>query len=132
MNMEYLSTLPEVINEYNVKLQDGEKVIFTAKLSTFGTEKDRILGLESKFTLTNKRIFANNGVGLWTIDIAEEIASCEKISSGWLIFKSTYFSVTLNSEMVFDDGKQILTGFHFYFNPKDIEKFEEITNNLFN
>ena len=44
MNIEYLNTLPEIKNKFNIELQDGEKVIFTANLSCFGTETDRFLG----------------------------------------------------------------------------------------
>lgn len=130
MNIEYLDTLPEVINKYKVELQDGEKVIFTAKPSCFGTETGRMLGMNPKITLTNKRIIADNNVGVWTVDIEDDIVECTKVTKGSFIFKSTYISVTLNTEIVFNDGKEKMTGFQFYFNKKDINKFEEIMNNL--
>jgi len=131
MNIEYLNSMPEVSNKYKVDLENDEKVVFTAKLSTFGTEKDRMLGLDSDFTLTNKRIIIDNHAGIWTINIADDIASCSKVSGGWFIFKHVYFSVVLNTEMVFDYGKQKLNGFHFYFNEDETIKFEKIMNNLF-
>ena len=130
MNIEYLNLLPEVENKYNVELQDGEKVVFVANLSTFGTEKDGVLGLSSDFTLTNKRIIVDNHVGVWTINIAEDIASCTKVQGGWFIFKYVYFSVNLNKEVVFDHGRQKLSGFHFYFEKEETIQFEEIMNNL--
>ena len=130
MNTAYLDTLPEVTNKFNVDLEADEKVVFTAKLSTFGTEADRMLGMDSDFTLTNRRIIADNHVGIWTVDIAEEIVSCTKVETGKFLFKATYFSVTLNTEVVFDYGKQRLTGFHFYFNKADTPVFEEIMNHL--
>lgn len=133
MNTEYLNTLPEVKNEYKVDLQEGEKVVFTGKLSTFGTEKDRMLGnYDSIFTLTNKRIIADNKVGIWTVDIQDDVVSCTKVEGGKFIFKYVYFSVDLNKEIVFDNGQQKLSGFHFYFDKKDRPRFEEIMNRFFN
>lgn len=133
MNTKYFDTLPEVSNQYNVDLEDNEKVVFAAELSTFGTEKDRVLGSpgSSDFTLTNKRIIANNGVGVWTVDLSD-IVRCVKVESGKFIFKSVYFAVDLKMEMEYDYGKQRLTGFHFYFKKDATAKFEEIINNLFN
>lgn len=130
MKMEYLNTLPEEVNKYKVDLLDGEKVVFTAKPSCFGTETGRMLGIEPKITLTNKRIIADNNAGVWTVDIENDVVNCTKVTSGKFIFKSTYISVTLNTEIVFNDGKEKMTGFQFYFNKKDISKFEEIMNNL--
>ena len=130
MDIKYLDALPEVTNKYQVDLEDGEKVVFTAKLNTFGTEKDRMLGADdSTFTLTNKRIIAHNSVAFWAVDIPE-IVSCTKVEYGRFIFKGVYFAVDLNTKIVFDDGKQELTGFHFYFNKANTAKFEEIVNSL--
>ncbi len=131
MNREYLDSLPEIENKYKVDLEDGEKVVFTANLSTFGTEKDRMLGADSKFTLTNKRIIADNNAGIWTADIFDDITGCTKVEGGKFIFKYVYFSVELNKEMVFNEGKEKMNGFHFYFKKNDNDKFEEIMNNLF-
>jgi len=128
MNTGYLNTLPALANKYNVDLQEGEKVVFTAKLSTFGTEKDYRLGADdSKFTLTNRRIIADNGYGVWSVDILDDVVSCTKIKS-MLIF--TYFQVMLNKTVVFDDGSLSLTGFNFYFKKSDTAKFESIMNSL--
>ena len=133
LNRGYLDALPETANTYGVGLLDDEKVVFTAALSMFGTETDRLLGAgNSRFTLTNKRMIADNGVGVWTVDILDDMTSCTKIEQGKLIFKSVYFSVTLNTEIIFDDGKQKLNGFHFYFNKKDATRFEEIMSNALN
>lgn len=131
MNMEYLDTLPEIENKFNVELEEGEKVVFIAKLNVFGTEKDRMLGGgNSKFTLTNRRIIADNGAGIWTVDIKEDITDWTKVQSGKFIFKMTYFSVNMNKEIVFNDGKEKMSGFHFYFKKQDIEKFEKIMSNV--
>ena len=107
MNVGYLDLLPEVDNKFNVELEKGEKVVFTAKLKVFGTETDRVLGgSNSRFTLTNRRIIADNGVGIWTVDIKEDITGCTKIQ------------------------EEKMTGFHFYFKKSDIEKFEKIMSNI--
>ena len=131
MNIDYLNTLPEVENTFNIDLQEDEKIIFTAKLRCFGTETDRFLGgSNSKITLSNKRIMADNTVGIWTIDIADDIVSYQKVESGRFIFKSAYILINLNKEVVFNDGKEKLNGFRFYFNKKDILKFETIMHHL--
>ena len=127
MNITYLNTLPEVENKFNIKLQDGEKVIFTAKPTCFGTETGRLLGSSnSKITLTNKRIIADNNVGVWTVDIAEDIVDYTKVESGAFIFKSTYILVNLNKEIIFNNETEKMKGFRFYFNIKDMVKFETI------
>ncbi len=127
MNITYLNTLPEVENKFNIKLQDGEKVIFTAKPTCFGTETGRLLGSSnSKITLTNKRIIADNNVGVWTVDIAEDIFDYTKVESGAFIFKSTYILVNLNKEIIFNNETEKMKGFRFYFNKKDMVKFETI------
>lgn len=127
MNITYLNTLPEVENKFNIKLQDGEKVIFTAKPTCFGTEIGRLLGSSnSKITLTNKRIIADNNVGVWTVDIAEDIVDYTKVESGAFIFKSTYILVNLNKEIIFNNETEKMKGFRFYFNKKDMVKFETI------
>lgn len=71
MNLNYLNSLPEEKNKFKAVLENGEKVIFTSKNVIFGTEKKRCLGWETKVTMTNKRIIADNGKGIWTIDIAK-------------------------------------------------------------
>lgn len=127
MNITYLNTLPEVENKFYIKLQDGEKVIFTAKPTCFGTETGRLLGSSnSKITLTNKRIIADNNVGVWTVDIAEDIVDYTKVESGAFIFKSTYILVNLNKEIIFNNETEKMKGFRFYFNKKDMVKFETI------
>lgn len=132
MNIVYLNSLPEVENKYNVNLQEGEKVVFAAGMPTFGTEKDNMIGSDCDFTLTNQRMLIDNHAGVWTIDIVDDIAGCTKVQGGFLVFKYTYFSVVLNEEVVFDNGRQKLSGFHFYFEKEETKQFEEIMNNLLN
>lgn len=130
MNEAYLQSLPEGRNEYGMDLIQDERVLFTAELSVFGDEKDRVLGtMGAKFTLTNKRIIADNGVGIWTVDM-EEITGFHKVQQG-RIFKSVFFSVDIDEWMEYDDGKGRLKGFHFYFNKKDTAALEELIHNLF-
>ncbi|MBO5349143.1 MAG: hypothetical protein J6A89_04925 [Clostridia bacterium] len=131
MNITYLNALPEVENKFKVKLQEDEKVIFNAKLTCLGTETGRCLGgPDSKMTVTNKRIIADNNVGVWTVDIADDIVDYTKVESGAFIFKSMYILVNLNKEIVFNNETEKMNGFRFYFNKKDIIKFETIMSNL--
>lgn len=137
MNIEYIDAMEEIQNKYGVELENDEKVVFTANLNTFGDERGISLGrFDSEFTLTNKRIIANNGVGIWTINIAEDIVSCKKVDYKHFfgLIKGTYFAINLNHEVFYGEkGKQKLTGFQFYFKESnDIVKFEKIVNNVFN
>lgn len=131
MNIMYLNTLPEVGNKFDIELQDTEKVIFTAKPTCFGTETGRCLGgSNSKITLTNKRLIADNNVGVWIVDIIDDIVDYTKVESGAFIFKSAYILVNLNKEIIFNNETEKMNGFRFYFNKKDIIKFETIMSNL--
>lgn len=132
MNLGYINGLPEVKNKFNIELEEGEKVVFTAQLDLFGTEQGRLLGTNnSKFTLTNKRMILDNGVGIWTVNIAEDIISCEKTEErSLIIFKQKFFLVKLNTEITFGEGEK-LTGFRIYFKMLDMSKFEKIANGLF-
>lgn len=131
MNIEYLNTLPEVENKYNINLKDGEKVVFTAMPSCFGTELGVMLsGFNPTVTLTNKRLIADNQVGLWTVDIAKDIFSCSEVEGGKFIFKYDYILVKLNKTIIYNNGKQKLNGFQFYFDKEDTEKFKDIMNHV--
>lgn len=130
MNTAYLDTLPEKKNKYNVDLQPEEKVIFTSKPSCFGTEKGGMLGAEPLITMTNKRLIADNGLGVWTVDIAEDIADWKRVESKYLIiFKMKYIQVNLNTEVTYGNGEK-LTGYQFYFNRSDMAAFENIMKHL--
>ena len=73
MNRAYLDSLPEVRNKYGFQLEDGEKVVFTCKLAVFGTSQGAMLGGDNTvFALTNRRIMANNGRGIWCVSISDE------------------------------------------------------------
>ena len=127
LNREILDALPAVANRFEVELEDSEKVVFAAEMRTFGDEKDGMLGTQgSKFTLTNRRIVADNGLGVWTVQIPDNLASCEMVTKKWLMFTSVYFLVMLNSDIVYDDGKGRLNGFRFYFDKKDTARLAEL------
>lgn len=135
MNMQYLNSLPEVANKYKVDVAPDEKVVFTAKMPNFGTEAYLTLGQDVKFTMTNKRMIFNNGPGVWTIDIADDIKSIEKKEKdgkdvSFLQRKSAHFIVLINSEIVFDNSQRTLTGFVLGFKKKDDEAFGNIVKNL--
>lgn len=130
MDLGYLNLLPEVENKFNITLEDNEKVVFATNMPTFGTEKDSLIGSNCDFTMTNKRIIINNHAGIWTTDIAEDLAGCKKVEGGFWIFKYVYFAIDLNEVVVFDHGQQKLSGYHFYFGKEDTARFEEIMNNL--
>lgn len=130
MNISYLDTLPEVANTYEVKLEEGEKVVLAQNLNIFGDEKGRLLGQKCEFTMTNKRFIIYNHAGIWTTDIAKEVTTHGKITDGFWIFKSTYYAVNFNETVVYDNGNAKLNGYRFYFEAPEMEKFEEIMSKL--
>lgn len=134
-NTAYLDERPAVDNKFKVKLVNNEKVLFASKLDMFGNQDARMLGVSPKLTLTNKRIILNNGAGVWTIDIAEDIVSFKKVAYKSFLVKGNYFAIDINSEIAYDYGRETLTGFRLYFKKKQKaqeDEFEELMNNLFN
>ena len=133
MNPDYLNSLPEEKNKFKAQLLDGEKVVFIAKNVVFGTEKQRLLGLDTKVTMTNKRITADNGKGVWTIDIAEDIVSCRVFDEGKGLNKSHGVAIDLNKQVVCGDKHETitLTGYVFGFRKKDEARFLEIADKVF-
>lgn len=122
--MELLNSLPEVRSDLGPALTAGEKVIFTARLACFGTETDAFLGGHtSKLYLTNRCLIANNTVGLWTVELATDIAICAIAENGIPFFKSTVVRVDLNKEVVYSDGQSVLRGFRFYLAKRDGDCF---------
>lgn len=131
MNTDYLDTLPEIKNKFKVNLQSGEKVIFTAKPWAFSTESGALLGADkSRITMTNRKIIADNGQGVWTMDIAEDVVDMRKQESGKFLTKEVYILVTLNKEMAYGIGIQKLSGYQFHFRKKDMAVFEEILRHM--
>lgn len=122
MDTAHLDALPEVRANFSFDLADGEKVIFAAPLSCFGTEEDIFLGgSQSKLCLTNRRLVANNTVGLWTVDLADDVVEAELVKRGGFL-SNAVVRVDLAQELVYSgarDGRGTLRGFRFYLKPKD-------------
>lgn len=131
INESYVQSLPGAANPYGAELGEGEKVLFAAQLSVWGDERDQSLGINAVFTLTNKKIVVDNGAGIWTIGIEEDIADIAPVTQGKWIFKSKYFNVNLYKPMTYNDGKSQLKGFHFYFKKDDEAKMETMVEHLF-
>ena len=133
MNLDYLNSLPEEKNKFKVQLEDGEKVVFISKNVIFGTETQRALGYETKVTMTNRRIIADNGKGIWTINIAADIVSCRVFDEGRGLNHSHGVAIDLNKQVVCGDPSDpiTLTGYVFGFKKKDEARFMEIANNVF-
>lgn len=131
MNIEYLNKLNEIENIYDAEITEDEKVVFTSKLKTFGTEKQRNLGIDAKLTMTNKNIIIDNDVGFFKINILDDIVDCKKEENKFLFIKNTYFRINLNKVVVFNYGKEKLNGYVLYFDKMATCQFEKIINNLF-
>jgi hypothetical protein len=132
MNLQYLESMPEVAVETSIAMEEDEKVVFAATLGCFGDHNDRMLGKDAPMLMTNKRIMMYNGAGLFTIGLAEDIAECKKVKTGFWIFKSEYFAITLKEEMSYADGQGSLTGFHLYFYDEAVKaRFTDIVSKVF-
>lgn len=132
MNTAYLDTLPAIADTKGLQLDMGEKLVFTAPLSMFGTETDQFLGgTGSVLYLTNRRIAAHNTVGLFSASIATDVASYETVTKGSFVFKTSYTQVNLNTILAYGTDGATLRGFHFYFKRKgDQRSFEDILANV--
>lgn len=132
MSTAHLDALPAIRSDIDSILPDGEKVVFTSKLSCFGTEADTYLGGHmSRLYLTNRQIVADNTAGLWTVDLLEDIANCEVAENGMPFLKSTVVYVGLNKELAYDDGRGTLRGFRFYFKKrKNSERFAALVGEV--
>ena len=129
MDTAHLDAPPEVRANFPFDLADGEKVIFSAPLSSFGTEEDTFLGgSQSKLCLTNRRLVANNTVGLWTVDLADDVVGAELVKRGGFL-SNAVVRVDLAQELVYgdaQDGQGTLRGFRFYLKPKDGARLMEL------
>lgn len=131
MNTAYLDSMPDLKNKFKVPLLPGEKVVFTAKLWGISTDSDALLGADdSKLTLTNQRIIADNGAGLWITDIAEDVASMEHQETGKFLSKEVFVFVQLNKAVTYGMGIQQLTGYKFHLGKKDMKAFDEMLSHM--
>lgn len=83
--------------------------------------------------MTNKRIIADNGKGIWTIDIANDITRCEKVESGRGLTRIRHIEIDLKQPVACGDRYDpiIANGYIFKFNKKDEARFLEIAENVF-
>lgn len=129
MHMQNLGGLKEAANKFKLDLFDGEKVIFATELATFGTGDGQKPGSgqtrPATFTMTDRRIVAENGVGYWEINISD-IESCNKRWDRSRTIVAPYFAFSLADEIEYDGGARALRQFHFYFNNHDTSKLEAI------
>ncbi len=131
MHTQYLDSLPEINNKFQVDLQPGEKVVFTARPWGFFSDSGMLLGYDSSlFTMTNRRIIADNGQGIWISDIAEDVIDMKKMETGKFLSKQVYISVTLNKEITYGIGIQKLSGYQFHFRKKEMAEFENIIEHM--
>lgn len=127
MNATYLDSLPELHVNIDLGLAEGEKVVFEAPLSCFGTETDQLLGgAGSRLYLTNRSVIAKNTVGLWTVDLADDVASCELERRGVTFFSSAVVCVGLNGALSYGAEQETLSGFRFYLKKKDAARLMEL------
>lgn len=132
MNFDYLDTMPEVRNKFKVQLLPGEKVVFTAKPWGFAADTGEILGADdSRITLTNQRLIADNGQGAWITDLKEDVVDMRKMEAGDSFWsKEIFILVTINKELTYGIGINKLNGYRLHFRKKDMKAFENIIAHL--
>ena len=132
MNFDYLDTMPEVRNKFKVQLLPGEKVVFTSKPWGFATDTGDILGADdSRITLTNQRLIADNGQGVWITDLREDVVDMRKMEAGDSFWsKEIFILVTMNKELAYGIGINKLNGYRLHFGKKDMKTFENIIAHL--
>lgn len=133
MDLDYLNSLPEEKNKFKVPLENGKKVVFIAKGVIFGTETGRALGYDTKVTLTNKRLISDNGVGVWTADLAGDFTGFSVVDRGKGLMKEHFVQLDLKEPVVCGDSREQITvyGYIFVFKKKDEPRFLEIANKIF-
>ena len=123
INNEYFSYLPKLDNIYDFNIKEDEKIIYNTIIKNLTTDKNISIGLNCRFTMTDKKIYINNGMGLFTIDIENDIADFNR--------ENMCIEIMLSEILIFGPtGERIATGFKFYFNNESINKFEEIMKNI--
>ncbi len=130
MNTAYLDTMKEVKNKYKVSLEEGEKVVFTGKMAGLSTDEDGFLGADSFLTITNKRILADTGAGVWIVDIAEDAVDMYYSTIGKFLSKQEFIQVDLNKEMTYGIGIQKLHAYRYHLNKRDRQTVAEIARHM--
>ena len=130
MNTSYLDIMKEIRNKYKASLNEGEKVVFTAKLWGMHSDDDVLLGADTLFTMTNRRIIADNGGGAWTADISDDVTDMYYGTIGKFLTKEEFIQVDLNKEITYGMGIQKLHGFRFHFKKGDRNKMLEIIDHM--
>ena len=125
INEDCLIYLPKLENIYNFRIAADEKVIFNSQVNNVRIDNNLSIGRNAKLTMTDKRIFIYNGVGLWTIDLYNDIADFKR--------EDSYLEIALSEICIFGQaGERICTGFKFFFDKvEDLDKFEHILNNCY-
>lgn len=124
INEDCLIYLPKLENIYNFRIAADEKVIFNSQVNNVRIDNNLSIGRNAKLTMTDKRIFIYNGVGLWTIELYNDISDYKR--------EESYLEIALSEICIFGQaGERICTGFKFFFdNTEELDKFENIMNNI--
>ena len=124
INEDCLIYLPKLENIYNFRIEHDEKVIFNSQIMNVRVDNNISIGRNVKVTMTDKRIYIYNGVGIWTIDIYNDISDYKK--------EDMCVDIALSEICIFgQDGERICTKFKFYFNNnEDLNRFEHIMNTI--
>ena len=123
INSSYFTFLPNLENVYNFNISSEEKIIFNSVVKNFKTDYDISIGINAKVVMTDKKIYISNGLGLWTIDIYDDISD--------YIINEMCIEIYLTELCFFGaNNERICTGFKLYFNEEALNKFKTILENI--
>ena len=124
INEECIIYLPRLENIYKFNINSDEKVIFNSKIKNFKTDNNISIGINAKLTITDKKIYINNGVGLWTFDIYNDISDYKR--------DEKCIEIILSEICIFGQaGGRICTGFKLLFNnDEELNSFDKMMNNI--
>lgn len=116
----YLSKLDNIYN-FNIK---DENIIFNSKIKKFRTDYDIVIGVNASMTMTDKNIYISNGIGMWVIDLYNDISNYKRNDMCMIIDLS---EICLFGQA----GERMCTGYKLFFDNKDnLDEFERILNNV--
>ena len=122
---DFIGGLPEIPNVYKRNLRADEYVVYNCIVKNFKTDGNISIGLKAKLTITTKNIYVYNGVGLWCINLYNDIYSYKKTNECVEIYLSEVCEFGQN-------GERLCTGYKLFFsNDEDMAGFDALMSNIY-
>lgn len=123
VNVECFPYLSKLDNVYNFNISPEEKIIFNSIATDVIADDNRPIGFNVFVTVTDKSLYINNELGIWTFDLYSDIADYRLIDN--------HIDIDLTEICIFGtDGERFCTGFKFFFNDNELKRFENLLENI--